>query len=39
LQALGIVNDNDGACAYSAISRMPASRQPQWVSVHNASGP
>jgi hypothetical protein len=39
LQALGIMNENDDAYAFFAISQMPASQQPQWLSVRNASDP
>ena len=39
LQALGIMNDNDDAYAFVAITQMPASQQPQWLSIRNVSDP
>lgn len=39
LQALGIMNDNDDAYAFFAIGQMPASQQPQWLSIRNVSDP
>ncbi len=39
LQALGIVNENDDAYAFFAISQMPAANRPAWLSVRNVSDP
>ncbi len=39
LQPLGIMNDNDDAYAFFAISQMPAGSRPAWLSVRNASDP
>ena len=39
LESLGIMNDNDDAYAFFAISQMPAGQQPKWLSVRNASDP
>jgi hypothetical protein len=37
LQALGVMNDTD--FAFFAISLLPAGKQPNWLSVQNASEP
>jgi hypothetical protein len=39
LEPLGIMNENDDAYAFFAISQMPAGQQPQWLSIRNASDP
>jgi hypothetical protein len=39
LQTLGVMNDTDDAFAFFAISLLPASEQPKWLSVRNASEP
>ncbi|MGP0065939.1 MAG: hypothetical protein ACLQGP_20360 [Isosphaeraceae bacterium] len=39
LQALGIMNDNDDAYAFFAITQMASGQQPQWLSVRDASDP
>jgi len=39
LEPLGIMNENDDAYAFFAISKLPAGQQPQWLSIRNASDP
>jgi hypothetical protein len=39
LQTLGVMNDTDDAFAFYAISELPSSKQPKWLSVRNASEP
>jgi hypothetical protein len=39
LQAQGIMNDTDDAFVFYGISTLPAGKQPQWLSVRNASEP
>jgi hypothetical protein len=39
LQSLGIMNDTDDAFLFFAISKMPAAKQPKFISVRNASEP
>ncbi len=39
LEALGIVNENDDAYAFFAISQMPGGSRPAWLSVRNVSDP
>jgi hypothetical protein len=39
LQSQGIMNDTDDAFAFFALSELPAAKQPQWLSVRNASEP
>lgn len=39
LQAQGIMNDTDDAFVFYGIGTLPAGKQPQWLSVRNASEP